>query len=41
MIGVYKTVGFQDFTSPEGDWVLVIDDKSLNLSAPGGLYKVE
>jgi len=41
MIGVYKTVGFQDFTSPEGDWVLVIDDKSLNLSAPGGLCKAE
>jgi hypothetical protein len=36
MIGVYKTVGFQNFTSPKGDWVLVIDDKSLNLSAPGG-----
>ena len=34
-IGVYKTVGFQDFTSPDGDWLLVVDNKALNLSAPG------
>jgi hypothetical protein len=35
-IGIFATAGQLDFTPPSnGDWVLVIDDASLELSAPG------
>jgi chitodextrinase len=35
-IGSYNTTGTQTFTPPDtSDWVLVIDDASLNLQAPG------
>jgi hypothetical protein len=35
-IGVYATSGVQSFTPPSsGDWVLVLDNDSLNLPAPG------
>jgi hypothetical protein len=35
-IGTYATSGSRRFTPPSGgDWVLVIDDASLNLPAPG------
>ena len=36
LIGTYKNSGFHNFTpNSEGDWVLVIDDESRNLPAPG------
>ena len=35
-IGAYVALGSYQFTPPSnGDWVLVIDDASLNLSPPG------
>ncbi len=35
-IGAFATNGLQSFTAPDGnDWVLVIDDASANLGAPG------
>lgn len=35
-IGEYPTAGFQKFNPPAaGDWVLVIDDASLDLNGPG------
>jgi hypothetical protein len=35
-IGTFKTSGFQSFTPvSDGDWVLVIDNASLNLPDPG------
>lgn len=35
-IGSFQTTGQRDFTPPgSGDWVLVIDDESLGLDAPG------
>lgn len=35
-IGSFQTSGQRDFTPPtSGDWVLVIDDESLGLTAPG------
>ena len=35
-IGVFATSGSRGFTPPSsGDWVLVVDDASLNLPAPG------
>jgi hypothetical protein len=34
--GVYPTAGPQTFMPPDqNDWVLVLDDASLNLPAPG------
>jgi hypothetical protein len=36
LIGAYANSGTQDFTPPDAnDWVLVIDDASANLAAPG------
>ena len=35
LIGTYSTTGSQAFSPSSGDWVLVIDNASLNLSAPG------
>jgi Putative collagen-binding domain of a collagenase len=36
LIGSYPNSGVMTFTPPDsGDWVLVIDDSSANLSAPG------
>jgi hypothetical protein len=32
--GTYSTTGAQDFTSGGGDWVLVLDNASLNFPAP-------
>jgi hypothetical protein len=37
LIGSFPNSGSQSFTAPDGnDWVLVIDDASANLGAPGG-----
>ena len=37
LIGTFPNSGSQTFTAPDGnDWVLVIDDASANLGAPGG-----
>ena len=37
LIGSFANSGSQSFTAPDGnDWVLVIDDASANLGAPGG-----
>ncbi len=37
LIGTFPNSGSQSFTAPDGnDWVLVIDDASANLGAPGG-----
>jgi hypothetical protein len=36
LIGTYPTTGSTNFTPPDtNDWVLVVDDASLNLPAPG------
>jgi hypothetical protein len=36
LIGADANSGSQDFTPPDAnDWVLVIDDASANLAAPG------
>jgi chitodextrinase len=36
LIGTFPNSGSQSFTAPDGnDWVLVIDDASVNLPAPG------
>ncbi|HET7545424.1 MAG TPA: DUF4038 domain-containing protein [Polyangiaceae bacterium] len=36
LIGIFATTGKKDFTPPTaGDWLLVIDDASQNLRAPG------
>ena len=36
LIGTHANTGSQGFTAPDGnDWVLVLDDASANLSAPG------
>ena len=36
LIGSYANSGTRDFTAPDSnDWVLVIDDASANLPAPG------
>jgi len=36
LIGNYSNSGMRDFTPPDAsDWVLVIDDASANLPAPG------
>ncbi len=36
LIGTYPTTGSQSFTPPSsGDWVLVLDNASLGLGAPG------
>ena len=36
LIGTFPNSGWQSFTAPDGnDWVLVIDDASANLPAPG------
>ncbi len=36
MIGTFPNSGSQSFTAPDGnDWVLVVDDASANLPAPG------
>src|SRR4029077_7084710 len=36
LIGIFPNSGTQNFTAPDGnDWVLVIDDASANLPAPG------
>jgi hypothetical protein len=35
-LGVFPNSGTQNFTAPDSnDWVLVLDDASANLSAPG------
>jgi hypothetical protein len=37
LIGTFATSGTQNYTPPDAnDWVLVIDDASANLAAPGG-----
>jgi len=37
LIGTFPNSGSQSFTAPDGnDWVLVIDDATANLGAPGG-----
>ena len=35
LIGTYPTTGSRTYTPASGDWVLVVDDASLNLPAPG------
>jgi hypothetical protein len=38
LIGAFATSGTQNFTPPDSnDWILVIDDASANLTAPGGV----